>query len=547
MLGFLKLFDTSDFPARWHCGNWTSAHGWLHILSDLGVWSAYVAIPCVLVYFAMRRRGLPFRFIFLLFGAFILACGSTHLMEAIIFWWPAYRLAGVFKLFTALVSWGTVIALVQVAPQVLALRSPEELERRVLERTEELAGANEALQAEIAARRRGEKELRESQERLCELNATLEMRVAERSAAAEERALALAKSEQALRHQTNILTSILNSISDAVVVADRDGNLLVVNPAAERITGVGTTNTTPDQWPEQYGLYLPDGKTPASPADLPLVRAIQGEETDDVELAVRTRHCPEGSLISVSGRPLRAIDNAIEGGVIIFRDITARKQAEAEMHRARVAAEAASRAKSEFLANMSHEIRTPMNGILGMVELALDTVLSREQREYLETVRTSADSLLTVINDILDFSKVEAGKLDLENIDFDLRDILGDTLKSLGLRARRRRTWNWSPISIPTRPRPWSAIRAGYGRSSSTWWVMRSSSPSRAKSSCTCRRKRRPAGTSYCTSRSRTRGSALRQRKSRRFSNPSSRPTAPRPATLEAPASVCPSRSGWWS
>src|SRR5436190_24079772 len=119
MLNFLTtLFDTSGFPPRWDCGTWSHAHGWLHIVSDLGVWSAYLAIPCVLGYFLVRRKDLPFRMIFLLFGAFILACGTTHLMEAVIFWWPAYRLAGVIKLLTALVSWATVIALVPVTPKV---------------------------------------------------------------------------------------------------------------------------------------------------------------------------------------------------------------------------------------------------------------------------------------------------------------------------------------------------------------------------------------------------------------------------------------------
>lgn len=142
--------------------------------------------------------------------------------------------------------------------------------------------------------------------------------------------------------------------------------------------------------------------------------------------------------VDISISVLRDADAKITGAIGIARDITERKIAELEMHKAKEAALAAAEARSQFLANMSHEIRTPLNGVIGMLELLSGTELTPEQSEDLESARLSGEALLALVNDILDFSKIEAGKLRLERVDFRLRETLEETLSAFSLRAREK-------------------------------------------------------------------------------------------------------------
>jgi signal transduction histidine kinase len=183
----LRLFDPSGFTPRARCGDWSGGLVALHVVSDVLIGLAYLAIPLVLLVL-VRRRDVPFRGIFILFGVFIVSCGLTHFLDATSFYVPLYRLSGLVLLLTAAASWATVLALIPVVPRALALRTPREWDREVRERrrVEEAAAQrareqDEVYRRDVADRRRAEEALRE-------LTASLERRVAERTAALEQQA-----------------------------------------------------------------------------------------------------------------------------------------------------------------------------------------------------------------------------------------------------------------------------------------------------------------------------------------------------------------------
>lgn len=135
---FRSFFVFTDFPARWTCGKWSGFHGWIYIISDIMVFMAYFSIPALLFFFVKKKKKVPFKGVAALFILFILFCGITHLMDAIIFWYPAYRLNAILLMITAIVSWITVGALIKVIPIAFTLKTTEELETVIEDRTHEL-------------------------------------------------------------------------------------------------------------------------------------------------------------------------------------------------------------------------------------------------------------------------------------------------------------------------------------------------------------------------------------------------------------------------
>ncbi len=528
-----RLFSSDGFMPHGHCYLWNPGLVWLHVVSDALIALAYTSIPFTLVYFVRRRRDIPFNWMFLCFGLFIVACGATHVMEIWTLWTPVYWLAGAVKATTAAASVPTAILLVRLVPKALAIptaeqlrkahddlqRAHELLEARVEARTAELVKKNEDLATEVAERQRAEGALRASEarfRRLAEagiigvLSASAdgrvlhandsflgmvgytrddvlagELRLSEMTppewrdlderareqlrtvgiAAAREKEYIrkdgsrvptlvgvaaleggapeyiaftldlteLKRAEEAIKVLREAgseadakFRGLLESAPDAMVIVDRDGQVVLINAQAERLFGYPREELIGQSVdllvPHRFRAVHPAHRTEYAVNPQPRAMGsgldLLGRRKDGAEFPVE---------ISLS--PLRTRDGVLVSSAI--RDITERRRVEEELRRARDVAEMASRELEAFSYSVAHDLRAPLRGINGYsVALLedLDGKLDAEADKFLRAISAEATRMGLLIDALLGLSRVSRTELARHPVDLTAtaRSVIAD-------------------------------------------------------------------------------------------------------------------------
>lgn len=385
MFEFLSaLFDPTGFPPRWSCGTgWTPALGWTTVISDLLTWAAYTTIPLVLGYFVTRRRDVPFPRIFWLFGLFIFACGTVHLVEATIFWWPVYRLSALFKFLTAVASWGTVIALIPITPQALAFRSPLELEDEIERRTADLQRANDELRRAMAERESAESRFRQ----------------------------------------------VIEAMPNGIVLVDEAGYIELVNSPLEELTGYHREELIG----ERIEVLVPESARGQHVGDRdaylgePVARPMGANR----ELTIR-RKDGEAVPVEIGLNPIVGEEGTAVLSAIV--DITERKQAEAALARHNQLLQRSNAELEQFAYVVSHDLRAPLRGIDRLsdwLEADLGPALNEDQRGQMQILRDRVRRMQGLIEGILQYSRV--GRLDDRPQPVDLGPLIARLMEAMDL------------------------------------------------------------------------------------------------------------------
>lgn len=356
---FKKLFDTSDFPARWNCGKWDDFTGWFFIVSDLLIWSAYFAIPLIIIRYITRKQNARFNRIYLLFASFILACGTTHLLDAVMFWHPAYRFNGLIRFFTGLISWVTAFNLMSLLPEAFTLKSARELEDEVQQRK----AAEERLSLQ-------NKMLNEAQEIA---------RIGYWQWDVEQRKLTWSDSLFKIYGRPPAGDDLTyDYYLSCIHPEDRDFVAANIQAAVER-----------RQFEEFYHrIILPDG-------------------------SIRTLHAKGDLILNGDGEVIRMIGTG--------QDVTEQKKVEQELLAKTKELEASNIELQKFASVASHDLREPLRKIMTFATM-LDKEsknLSEKGVVYVEKIVSAAGRMQQLIEDILDFSRLSNKDISFEKVNLN--------------------------------------------------------------------------------------------------------------------------------
>ncbi|MEH1815857.1 MAG: ATP-binding protein [Nostoc sp.] len=424
-----NFFTSESFIPHGHCYLWQTNLVWLHILSDAFIALSYYSIPATLFYFVRKRQDLPFDWIFLLFSGFIVACGTTHLMDIWTLWYPTYWVSGFLKAVTATISVITALELVPLVPQALALPSPTQLEQ-----------ANQELQTQIAERLSVEEELRKYQNHLEEMVAVRTNEITKTNEQLQQEILERQRILEILRQSEERYRYLAEAIPQLVWTTKPNGECDFFNQNWCDYTGLTLEQSLGSGW---LAALHPDD---VQRADKVWSDAVKNSTIYNTEY--RFKRAADGSYRwqLARGLPLKDEQGFVVKWFGTCTDIHEQKQIlEERAHLleleqiARAKAETANRIKDEFLAVLSHELRTPLNAILGWSKLLQTRRLDQKKTsEALATIERNATLQVQLIEDLLDISRILQGKLTLNITKINLKSTVLSALQTMQLAAETK-------------------------------------------------------------------------------------------------------------
>ena len=383
---FRHLFDTTDFPARWHCGNWSPPHGWLHIGSDIAIFLAYMALPVAMLATLYKRKDFRFPKTVWLFGAFIFFCGTTHLVESLIFWNPMYRLSGLLKLCTAVVSWATVAALIPTVRTAITLRSPEQLENEVQNRTLEIENQNTTLE------------------------------------------------------------TMVHNIKSGVVLADANGDVKLYNAAANKLFGLDENQGKFDGSKIESTVFRKDKKTNYTRKMLPVVRAATvGETVSDERLLIRDNTKNSFMSLLVSAKPIM-VGNKRTGAVASYVDMTDVLNTNAELSRSNKSLEQFAYIVSHDLTEPLRQVCH----FSALLEEDHGKEMTEEGKSYVQAMAGSAKRMRALVDGLLSYSRLTGTGVTANNLQCNIARILDGIKEDLALKIKEKNTTVVTEGEFPT-------------------------------------------------------------------------------------------------